>query len=400
LTLATSRDVTDRERADELEEQLRQAQRLESVGRLAGGIAHDFNNLLTVISGYTEVLLGERDPASTVELTEIAAAAHRAAILTQQLLAFSRRQVLQPRVIDVNTVVEGLMPMLTRLIGEDIDLAAGLDAALEPVLADPSQIEQVVINLAVNARDAMPNGGRLTIETSNVDLDREYVERHPEASVGRHAMVAVTDTGSGMDADTKARLFEPFFTTKPVGSGTGLGLSTVYGIVKQSGGTIWVYSEPGQGSSFKIYLPAAQQASVAVPEKKSENDMPSGTETILISEDEEAVRVLTARVLTSRGYSVIAAESPHEALRLIDEGERSIDLLLTDLVMPQMGGRELAEHVSERIPTIRVLFMSGYADEAVTRSGAVDFGSFLEKPFSAIDLSSKVREVLDASAGR
>jgi two-component system, cell cycle sensor histidine kinase and response regulator CckA len=203
-----------------------------------------------------------------------------------------------------------------------------------------------------------------------------------------------------MDTDTKARLFEPFFTTKPVGVGTGLGLSTVYGIVKQSGGSIWVYSEPGQGSSFKVYLPVAETPLTAAPQKKSENGRPSGTETILISEDEEAVRVLTARVLANRGYSVITAENPEAALRLIDEGERSIDLLLTDLVMPQMGGRELAEHVSERIPTIRVLFMSGYADEAVTRSGAVDFGSFLEKPFSAVDLASKVREVLDAPAGR
>jgi two-component system cell cycle sensor histidine kinase/response regulator CckA len=399
LTLTTSRDVTDRDRAGELEEQLRQAQRLESVGQLAGGIAHDFNNLLTVISGYTEALLEDGDPASSLELAEIAAAAQRATILTQQLLAFSRRQVLQPRVVDLNTVVDGIMPMLSRLIGENIDLAAALDAELEPVLADPNQIEQVVINLAVNARDAMPHGGRLTIETGNVDLDHEYVEGHPEASVGRHVMVAVTDTGFGMDTDTKARLFEPFFTTKPVGAGTGLGLSTVYGIVKQSGGTIWVYSEPGEGSSFKIYLPAADAASVAAPAKKSENVVPNGTETILIAEDEEAVRDLTARALKRRGYSVLAAESPHEALRLIDEGEQSIDLLLTDLVMPQMGGRELADHVIERIPTIRVLFMSGYADEAVTRSGAVGFGSFLEKPFSALELSSKVREVLDARGG-
>jgi two-component system cell cycle sensor histidine kinase/response regulator CckA len=399
LVLTSARDVTHRERADELEEQLRQAQRLESVGRLAGGIAHDFNNLLTVISGYTEALLEKRQAAAMPELDEIAAAAKRAAVLTRQLLAFSRRQVLQPRVTDLNEVVQGLMPMLTMLIGENIDLAAPLDPELAAVLADPSQIEQVLVNLVVNARDAMPQGGRLTIETGNVYLDRDYVNDHPDAQIGRHAMLAVSDTGIGMNQETIGQMFEPFFTTKPVGAGTGLGLSTVYGIVKQSGGNIWVYSEPGRGSSFKVYLPASETLSVSNTQKRIDDVAPTGTETILIVEDEQALRVLTARMLTHSGYSVLAAESPEAALSIIEDGERQIDLLLTDLVMPEMDGHELADQITQKRPDVRVVFMSGYADEAITRSG-IELAPFLEKPFSAADLARIVRETLDAPISR
>jgi two-component system cell cycle sensor histidine kinase/response regulator CckA len=398
MILTSARDVTDRERAGGLEEELRQAQRLESVGRLAGGVAHDFNNLLTVISGYTDVLLEQRLPATMPELDEIAAAAQRAAILTRQLLAFSRRQVLLPRIIDLNDVVEGLVPMLTRLIGENIELAAPLDPELTAVLADPNQIEQVLVNLVVNARDAMPHGGRLTIETGNVYLDQDYAKDHPDARVGRHAMLAITDTGIGMSQDTIARMFEPFFTTKPVGAGTGLGLSTVYGIVTQSGGNVWVSSEPGRGSSFKVYLPVSETPSTVKAHKAVDEVAPVGTETILVAEDEQALRVLTARLLINSGYSVITAASPEAALCLLEEHDRTIDLLLTDLVMPEMDGYELADRITGKFPGVRVLFMSGYADEAVT-SGAIGLAPFLEKPFSAGDLARKVREVLDAPVG-
>ena len=401
---AICRDLGDRQRADKLEGQLRQAQRLESVGKLAGGIAHDFNNLLTVISGYTEALLEQADPASAAELAEIAAAATRATTLTRQLLAFSRRQVLQPQVIDLNAIVNGMTPMLSRLIGADIELAAPLDPELDPVLADPGQIEQVLLNLVVNARDAMPSGGRLTIETGNVELDDAYIEQHPEASRGRHAMLAVTDTGTGMAPGIIAQVFEPFFTTKPVGSGTGLGLglglSTVYGIAKQSGGSIWIYSEPGKGSSFKVYLPAVQAPSMVELRPQKPALVPNGTETILLVEDEQALRALTARMLALRGYSVITAETPDEALDLLVEHNQMIDLLLTDLVMPGMDGRELAQRITRKAATVRVLFMSGYADQSVNRNGGLDLASFLEKPFSAADLARKVRDVLDAPAGQ
>jgi two-component system cell cycle sensor histidine kinase/response regulator CckA len=390
---AICRDITERR---QLEEQLRQAQRLEAIGRLAGGIAHDFNNLLTVISGYADALLEEGDPASRRELKEIAAAAERATILTRQLLAFSRRQVLQPRVLDLNEVVDGIMPMLTRLIGEDIDLVTALDPGLEHVLADPNQIEQVLLNLVLNARDAMPQGGKLTIATTNTELDESYVAEHPEARLGRHATLSVSDNGVGMDAGTVARVFEPFFTTKPVGTGTGLGLSTVYGIVKQSGGNTWIYSEPGRGSTFKVYLPAANEPLATVGRDRPEIATPTGSETILIVEDEDAVRTLAADMLRARGYTVHATGSAEEALRLAADGDEPIDLLLTDLVMPEMNGRDLAAKILETIPDVRVLFMSGYADEAVTRNGALEAGAaYLEKPFSGRDLARMVRDALD-----
>lgn len=392
-TEAICRDISERKH---LEEQLRQSQRLESIGRLAGGIAHDFNNLLTVITGYSEALLDQGDASIEPELAEIAAAAERATILIRQLLAFSRRQVLQPKVLSLNDVVAGIMPMLTRLIGEDVDFVASLDPALDPVLADPNQIEQVLLNLVINARDAMPHGGKLTIETGNADLDESYVAEHPEARRGRHATLVVSDNGVGMDAETLARVFEPFFTTKPVGAGTGLGLSTVYGIVKQSGGNVWAYSEPGGGSTFRLYLPAVAEPLAEAAAEPPKVVTPIGTEKILIVEDEDQVRALAAGALSKRGYEVLTTASPVEALRLADSKERPIDLLLTDLVMPEMNGQELAEHVAARIPSVRVLFMSGYADEAVMHNGTLEAGTaYLEKPFSGRDLALKVREVLD-----
>jgi two-component system, cell cycle sensor histidine kinase and response regulator CckA len=394
-TEAICRDISERK---QLEEQLRQAQRLEAIGRLAGGVAHDFNNLLTVISGYAETLLEGRDRSSEFELDQIAAAAERAAILTRQLLAFSRRQVLQPRVLELNAVVEGLTPMLTRLIGEDVQLVESLDPAADPVLADPNQLEQVLLNLVVNARDAMPGGGRLTIQTANVELDGDYVATHGEASVGPHVVLSVSDTGIGMEAETLAHLFEPFFTTKPVGTGTGLGLATVYGIVKQSGGSIWVYSEPGAGTTFKIYFPRSESAVVAEAAGPRVSPAANGSETILLAEDEESLRRLTARMLEKYGYEVVAAESATEAVRIVEENGRRFDLLLTDLIMPELSGGTLAKQVSALVPGIRVLYMSGYADEVVTRNGSLEPGApFLEKPFSANDLAAKVRETLDAA---
>jgi PAS domain S-box-containing protein len=387
---AICRDITERR---SLEDQLRQAQRLEAIGRLAGGIAHDFNNLLTVISGYADALLDEGMSEGQSELREIAAAADRATALTRQLLAFSRRQVLRPHVLSINGVVENLTPMLGRLIGEDVELEMSLDPQARNVLADPSQIEQVIVNLVVNARDAMPDGGQLTIETNSVYLDADYVTHHTEATQGPHTVLAVTDTGMGMDAETMARVFEPFFTTKPVGEGTGLGLASVYGIVKQSGGSIWVYSEPGHGTTFKVYLPVASATADVTPAVK-EPAAPTGTEMVLVVEDEPSLRALVAQMLESKGYTVVAAETTEEAVELAQS--ELVDLVLTDLVMPRISGRELASRVREIRPDARVLFMSGYADEAVARQGTLEAGSaFIEKPFSANDLARSVREVLD-----
>jgi CheY-like chemotaxis protein len=350
-----------------------------------------------VISGYAETLLDGRDRGTELELDQIARAAERAAVLTRQLLAFSRRQVLQPRVLDVNTIVEEVAPMLTRLIGENVELVTTLEPDLDNVLADPSQLEQVLLNLAVNARDAMPHGGTLTMQTANVELDEEYVGQHGEAAPGPHVMLAVSDTGHGMPPETLAHMFEPFFTTKPVGTGTGLGLATVYGIVKQSGGTIWVYSEPGEGTTFKIYLPReesaiADVAAVARPVVA----VADGTETILVAEDEPSLRALSARILEKYGYEVVAAETPTAALRIVEANGRRFDLLLTDLIMPELSGIDLAERVRKLVPGIRVLFMSGYADDVVTKNGSLEPGApFLEKPFTANELAARVRELLD-----
>jgi two-component system cell cycle sensor histidine kinase/response regulator CckA len=389
---AICRDISERK---QLEEQLRQSQRLEAVGQLAGGIAHDFNNLLTVIIGYTETLRNRNGNVGQAELAQIADAANRAAALTRQLLAFSRRQVLQPEVIDLNEIVSGLSPMLTRLIGEHVQLVVCLDDHLDPVLADPGQIEQVLMNLVINARDAMPDGGQLTIETTTTTLDQTYAETHQDASPGPHTMLAVTDTGSGMDADTLKRVFEPFFTTKAPDKGTGLGLATVHGIVKQSGGNIWAYSEPEQGTTFKVYLPAVKAELTREREVERETS-PGGVETILVVEDQDAVRDIVALMLESNGYAVRVAAFPADALRVVEQEETHIDLLLTDLVMPGLSGRELATQIRQHRPEIRVLYMSGYPDHAATRNGRLDPGvPYLEKPFSEKQLAQAIRATLD-----
>ncbi len=397
--VVNSRDVTE---SRAVEEQLRQAQKMEAVGRLAGGIAHDFNNLLTAIMGYGDLAtsrLSPGDPARA-ELAEIDRAAHRAADLTRQLLAFSRKQVLQPRVISLNAIVSDTDRMLRRLIGEDIELVTRLNEPLGSVKADTGQVEQVLVNLAVNARDAMPRGGKLTIETSDVDLGTSGSAFHLDAPPGRYVLLAVSDSGTGMDASTLSHVFEPFFTTKPAGRGTGLGLSMVYGVVKQSGGHVTVYSEPGVGTAFKIYLPRVEDA----PEKSLATSGPAapagGTETILVVEDEEAVRRLTCRALEIQGYTVLAAANADEAAVLSETHAGEIDLMVTDVVMPQTSGRTVAERAVARRPRMKVLFMSGYTDDAIVRHGVLDAGTaFLQKPFTPVSLGRKVRDVLDAKTG-
>jgi two-component system cell cycle sensor histidine kinase/response regulator CckA len=391
-----SRDVTER---GALEEQLRQSQKMEAVGRLAGGIAHDFNNLLTVIGGYGEMLLNAvpRGGPNREPLEEIVAAGERAASLTRQLLAFSRKQILMPEVLDLNAIVAGMDKMLRRLIGEDVDLVTRLDTSAGGVRADPGQIEQVIMNLAVNARDAMPRGGKLTIETANADLDKVYARRHATVATGPYVMMAVSDTGVGMHAETEARIFEPFFTTKEKGKGTGLGLSTVYGIVKQSGGNIWVYSEPGKGTTFKIYLPRVEEAPMPHETPSGIHSSVQGTETILVVEDEVSIRTLARKVLESGGYRVVEAKSGPEALERVRGSGDPIHLLVTDLVMPEMAGTELASRLLESRPELRVLYMSGYSDDAVVRHGLLEHRHhFLPKPFTPQVLLRKVREVLDA----
>jgi signal transduction histidine kinase len=399
-------EIAERKRAEAdrqaLEAQLLQSQKMEAVGQLAGGVAHDFNNMLTVISGYSAILLETLDAAdpNRGDIEEIRGAAERAAGLTRQLLAFSRKQVLQPRVVDLNSeVITGLEKMLRRLIGEDIELVTSLDGHLGLVNADPGQLEQVIVNLAVNARDAMPDGGRLVIETANMELGAEHAGRHIGVKAGRYVMLAVTDTGSGMKPETMARMFEPFFTTKEQGKGTGLGLATVYGIVKQSGGDIWVYSEPGHGTSFKIYLPLVEEPkSAAVPASTKAHDY-AGTETILLVEDDETLRLLARRILQSRGYTVLEARDGEQALAICGQPATRIDLVATDAVMPKMNGRVLAERLATLRPRLRVLFMSGYTDDDMLRRGIMDPRmAFLQKPFTPEGLAKKVREVLDSPA--
>jgi len=391
----TQRDVTEQRH---LEEQFRQSQKMEAVGQLAGGIAHDFNNLLTAILGNTQLLLRELPPGDAMhgDVEEIRKASERAASLTRQLLAYSRRQMLQPEVLDLNVVMAEMDKMLRRLIGEHIDLVAVFAPDLGRVRADPNQIEQVIVNLAVNARDAMPDGGKLTIATANVDLDETFAQAHLGSVPGSYAMLAVTDTGVGMDATVRAHLFEPFFTTKEVGKGTGLGLATVYGIVKQSGGYISVSSAPGHGSSFKIYLPRI--ATPAEPPAGAPKGGPApGSETVLVVEDEPAVLTLSRRALESQGYVVLAASDADAALRVVERHGGMIHLLLTDVVMPGLSGRELADRLSAQRPGIRVLYMSGYPGDAVVQHGTLPLGSaFLQKPFSPDGLARKVRDVLDA----
>lgn len=388
------RDVSERK---QLEDQYRQAQKMEAVGRLAGGVAHDFNNLLTIINGYSELLLEglpRGDPAKKM-IAEIKGAGERAVGLTRQLLAFSRKQVLVLVRLDLNGLLSEMGKMLKRLIGEDIELTVRTAPDLWPIRADPGQIEQIVMNLVVNARDAMPQGGNLTIETRNVELSESYRETHPEVEPGRYVQLSVADSGCGMDAATRARAFEPFFSTKGE-KGTGLGLATVYGIVKQSGGHVEVYSEPGLGSTFKIYLPEDKSPG---PTRKSSH-LPQrslrGTETILVVEDEAGVRALTRQILQNRGYTVLEAENGVEALAVSGQHAGPIHLLLTDVVMPQMSGRELAVQLTKLRPETRTLYLSGYTDDAIVRHGVLEASmSFLQKPFSSDSLARMVREVLD-----
>ncbi|HET7378793.1 MAG TPA: ATP-binding protein, partial [Gaiellales bacterium] len=390
------RDVTDQRR---LQQQLVQSQKMEAVGRLAGGIAHDFNNLLTVITSYTDLMLEDlaEGDSKREDLEQVRKAADGAAALTRQLLAFSRQQVVEPRVISLNVVVESLQKMLRRVIGEDVELATTLAADLAPVRADVGQLEQVLMNLAVNARDAMPTGGKLTIETANAEHDPDYARDREADPMRRFVMLAVSDSGCGMDDATKARIFEPFFTTKGPGKGTGLGLATVYGIVQQAGGFIWVYSELGRGTSFKIYLPAADVAAPAAAAATGTR-VRGGTETILVVEDAAPLRAVAKQVLERQGYTVLEAPDGATALRVAEQYHGTIHLVLTDVVMPGLSGREVAEALTRLRPEIQVLYASGYTDDSVVRHGILESGmAFLQKPFTPDGLSRKVREVLDAS---
>ena len=396
------RDVTERTQADKemaiLQEQLRHSQKMEAIGQLAGGVAHDFNNLLTLIKGYSQLSLQEikEDSPLKLNIEEIRRAADKAADLTRQLLAFSRRQIMEMKVLDLNTILRNLDKMLRRVIGEDIELVTILAEDLGRVKADIGQIEQVVMNLSVNARDAMPQGGKLIIETVNVGLDGKYARNHIAVKPGRYAMLSVSDTGAGMTSEVRDRVFEPFFTTKEKGKGTGLGLSTVYGIVKQSGGNIWVYSEPGKGTTFKIYLPSVDEPLEELGERVKVKEIPRGTETILIVEDEEKVRKLAVRILEKQGYKVLEASQGLDAFLIVEEYEDLIHLLVTDVVMPKISGREMADRIAEIRPEIKVLYMSGYTDNATIHHGVLGGGmKFIQKPFTVEGLARKVREVLD-----
>ena len=389
--------VSDISQRKKLEEQLLHAQKMEAVGRLAGGVAHDFNNMLTVISGYNRMILDELSTLDPLRgyAEEILKAADRAAALTNQLLAFSRRQIMQPRVINVNAVLVQTQKMLRRLIGEDIELILNLGVDVGNIKADPGHVEQAIVNLAVNARDAMPMGGHLTIETSDVVLDENYARTHMGVKPGAFTMVAVSDDGHGMDAETRRHIFEPFFTTKEKGKGTGLGLATVYGIIKQAGGDIWVYSEPGQGTTFKLYFPRVLEALSDASAADSAPTKRSGGETILVVEDEKAVRDLTVRILQQLGYTILTASSGADALEISGAHAGHIDLLLTDVVMPNMSGRQLADQLQVSRPDTKVLFLSGYTENTVVHHGVLDAGvDFLPKPFSRENLSKKLREVL------
>ena len=396
VRLVVAQDISERKH---LEGQLRQAQKMEAIGRLAGGVAHDFNNLLMVIKGHTELLLNVLPPADHVtrKIEQIDRSADRAAALTRQLLAFSRMQVLQPQVMNLNAIVEEMGKLLPRLIGEDIELAIHMAADLGTIRADGSQMEQVLMNLAVNARDAMPNGGKLLIETSNLELDPGYTSSHPLMKPGSYVQLVVTDNGTGMDAETQARIFEPFFTTKEKGKGTGLGLATVYGIIKQSGGFIWVYSEVGKGTSFKIYLPRVDQPEEHAPVTRATTEVPNGTGTVLLTEDEQDVREIARQFLETGGYKVIEAKDGAEAIRLAAQHRGQIDLLVTDMIMPGMTGQELAVYLQREYPSLGVVFMSGYSEHAATEMADADPAvRLLSKPFSRFAFLKVVGEVLHA----
>jgi two-component system cell cycle sensor histidine kinase/response regulator CckA len=390
-----ARDVTKRK---QLEEQLRQSQKMEAIGQLAGGVAHDFNNLLTAINGYSNLALQRMAPDDRIKsyLEEIRKAGDRAANLTRQLLAFGRKQMLKPLALNLNDIVADMNKMLRRLIGEDIRFTAKLDPSLKKIKADPGQVEQVLVNLVVNSRDAMPKGGCLTIETMNFNVDHEDTSKHIGVPCGRYVLLAVSDTGCGMSIETKARIFEPFFTTKEKGKGTGLGLSTVYGIIKQSGGNIWVYSEPDKGTTVKVYLPQLQTAEEPIATEVLETTAVGGSETILLVEDEEVVRGLARQILEQAGYNVLDASGGEEAIRLCHERNEPIHLLLTDIVMPETSGKEIAQQLTSLRPATRVLFMSGYTDDAIVHHGVLDSNvEFIQKPFTPVALTRKVREVLD-----
>ncbi len=386
------------------EEQLRQAQKMEAVGRLAGGVAHDFNNLLTAMMGYTEIALNSTPAEGPVarSLLEIRRAGEKASALTRQLLVFSRKQVLEPKIIDLNQVVSEMEGILKRVIGEDIELVTRLGAEAGSVHADGGQIAQVIMNLAVNARDAMPGGGKLLIETARTELGEPYVNRHSGVNSGPYVLLAVSDTGIGMNKATQARLFEPFFTTKDAGKGTGLGLATVYGIVKQSGGNVWVYSEPGQGATFKVYLPVAGAPRPSeAPGTAVLGVASDGSEKLLLVEDDETVRALLAEGLRLNGYVVLEARSGEEALRICGMHAGEIDLLITDVVMPQMSGRDLSRKVREIRDDLKTLFMSGYTESAIHEHGLLDAGTaFIQKPFTPAALSRKIRHVMQAPASQ
>jgi signal transduction histidine kinase/CheY-like chemotaxis protein len=392
--LEIGRDVTKNRK---LEGQVRQAQKMEAVGRLAGGVAHDFNNLLTVITGYSELLLqkiGKESPMRE-EVEEIKRAGERAASLTQQLLAFSRKQIIEPRVVHPDGLVAEMHKMLTRLIGENIALQATTGKSLGSVKVDPGRFQQILMNLVVNARDSMPGGGKIVIETANVDLDEGYCAVHPYVKPGRFVMVAVSDTGKGMSEEVKAHIFEPFFTTKERGSGTGLGLATTYGAVHQAGGSIEVYSEVGIGTTFRIYLPRIEEEAVKPEKVDRPTDLPGGTETVLLVEDEDTLRTLCERILGDLGYQVMPARNGAEAIAVAQKNGERIDLLLTDVVMPGMSGRELATQLVLHHPEMKVLFTSGYTDDAIVHHGVLDEGvSFIGKPYTPSVLARKVREVL------
>ncbi len=403
-TLNFLTDITERKRAEEemstLQEQFRHSQRMEAIGRLAGGIAHDFNNLLTIIKGYSQLSLHElkEDNPLKGNLEEINRASEKAADLTRQLLTFSCSQMMEMKVIDLNNILRNLDNMLRRVIGEDVELITFLADDLGRIKTDPGQIEQVIMNLVVNAKDAMPSGGKLAIETANVELDEVYARSHIGVKPGRYVMLLVSDTGVGMAPEVKKRAFEPFFTTKEKDKGTGLGLSTVYGIVKQSGGNIWVYSEPGYGTTFKIHLPRVNEpwGIEEGKEKQVEEELPRGYETILVVEDNEEVRKVTARILKMQGYSVLEAPNEDDVFSIYNKHDGPIHLMVTDVVMPKMHGPELVRRLSSSYPEMKVIYMSGYLENVISHHGILERGmNYIQKPFTANELARKVREVLD-----